>query len=82
MVVFIAERGAAAVGVGVSITTIPAAAYIGIALPEGTWSAAWNGSQVLIVNILCVVGAEVLTGTLPRNRLNFRVTRPIQSRSA
>jgi hypothetical protein len=61
---------------------IPAAAYIGIAFSQGTWSAAWNGSQVLIVNILCVVGVEVMAGTLLRNRVNLRVSRPIQSRSA
>jgi hypothetical protein len=36
MVVFISDRGRAAVGVGVSITTIPAAAYAGIAFADGT----------------------------------------------
>ena len=75
MVVFIAERGNAAVGVGVSITTIPAAAYIGIALAERAWSDAGNAAIVLMVNIACVVGAEVLTGIALRKYLNLRVVR-------
>ncbi len=75
MVVFAAERGSAAVGVGVSITTIPAAAYIGIAIAEGAWSEAGNAGVVLIVNIACVVAAEVLTGIALRRYLNLRVVR-------
>jgi len=75
MVVFIAERGNAAVGVGVSITTIPAAAYIGIALAERAWSDAGNAAIVLMVNIACVVGAEILTGIALRKYLNLRVVR-------
>ncbi len=75
MVVFIAERGNAAVGVGVSITTIPAAAYIGIALAERAWSDVGNAAIVLMVNIACVVGAEVLTGIALRKYLNLRVVR-------
>jgi uncharacterized hydrophobic protein (TIGR00271 family) len=73
MVVFMAERGNAAVGVGVSITTIPAAAYIGIAIAERAWSEAGNAATVLIVNIACVVGAEVLTGLVLRKYLKLRV---------
>jgi uncharacterized hydrophobic protein (TIGR00271 family) len=75
MVVFMAERGNAAVGVGVSITTIPAAAYIGIAVAEGAWTEAGNAATVLIVNIVCVVGAEVLTGIALGKYLNLRIAR-------
>jgi hypothetical protein len=35
MVVFITDRGTSAVGVGVSIATIPAAAYAGLAIADG-----------------------------------------------
>lgn len=75
MLVFISERGTTAVGVGVSITTIPAAAYIGIALAEGAWSDARSGAAVLIVNIVCVLGAEVLTGIILRSHVDRRVGR-------
>ena len=76
MVVFIAERGSAAVGVGVSITTIPAAAYIGIAIAERAWSQAGDAGIVLIVNIASVVVAEVVTGIALRKYLNLRVANP------
>lgn len=72
MVVFIGERGQSAVGVGVSITTIPAAAYVGIALAAGEWTEAGSAAMVLIVNIVCVVGAEVATGFILRKRLRLR----------
>jgi uncharacterized hydrophobic protein (TIGR00271 family) len=75
MVVFMNEHGRAAVGVGVSLTTIPAAAYIGIALAEGAWAEAGNGATVLLVNIVCVVGAEVAVGAAFRKHLNRRVER-------
>ncbi len=75
MLVFISERGTTAVGVGVSITTIPAAAYIGIALAAGVWSEARNGATVLIVNIVCVLGAELLTGIILRSHVHRRVKR-------
>jgi len=72
MVVFISDRGTAAVGVGVSITTIPAAAYAGIAFADGSWSSGWDALVVLGVNILCVTTAGVLTALLLRRHLEQR----------
>lgn len=72
MVVFISDRGRAAVGVGVSITTIPAAAYAGIAFADGNWSSGWDALLVLGINILCVVAAGVLTGLILRRHLEHR----------
>jgi uncharacterized hydrophobic protein (TIGR00271 family) len=72
MVVFISDRGTAAVGVGVSITTIPAAAYAGIAFADGDWSSGWDALVVLGVNIVCVIAAGVLTGLLLRRHLEHR----------
>jgi uncharacterized hydrophobic protein (TIGR00271 family) len=72
MVVFISDRGTAAVGVGVSITTIPAAAYAGIAFADGNWSSGWDALVVLGVNILCVTTAGVTTGLVLRRHLEHR----------
>ncbi len=72
MVVFISDRGRAAVGVGVSITTIPAAAYAGIAFADGNWSTGWDALVVLGVNILCVIVAGVVTGLILRRHLEHR----------
>lgn len=72
MVVFISDRGTAAVGVGVSVTTIPAAAYAGIAFADGKWSNGWDALVVLGVNVLCLIAAGVLTGLLLRRHLEHR----------
>jgi len=78
MVVFISDRGRTAVGVGVSITTIPAAAYAGIAFADGNWSSGWDAPVVLGVNILCVIVAGVVTGLALRRHLEHRA-RALQS---
>ena len=72
MVVFISDRGRTAVGVGVSITTIPAAAYAGIAFADGNWSSGWDALVVLGANILCVIVAGVVTGLVLRRHLEHR----------
>jgi uncharacterized membrane protein len=73
MTVFITDKGRAAVGVGVSITTMPAAAYAGIALADKSWSSAVDGLTVLVVNVVCVVGASIATGLVLRRHLDRRV---------
>jgi hypothetical protein len=72
MIVFISDRGRAAVGVGVSITTIPAAACAGIAFADGNWSSGWDALVVLGVNIVCVIVAGVVTGVVLRRHLEHR----------
>lgn len=53
-------RASSAVGVAISITTIPAAAYLGVAAGVGEATKAWGALAVLSVN----VGMLVLAGTL------------------
>jgi uncharacterized hydrophobic protein (TIGR00271 family) len=72
MVVFITDRGTSAVGVGVSITTIPAAAYAGLAIADGDLASAGAALTVLLVNVVCVVGAGVVTGLWFRHHLKRR----------
>ncbi|MGI9642202.1 MAG: DUF389 domain-containing protein [Acidimicrobiia bacterium] len=78
MIVFITDRGTAAVGVGVSITTIPAASYVGIAIAEGEWSAAGDALTVLLVNVAAVTVASVATGLVLRRHLQRRATKLTQ----
>jgi uncharacterized hydrophobic protein (TIGR00271 family) len=62
-VVSLAEaRASTLVGVFVSITTIPAAADVGLSLAFGLWGEAWGSFVQLLVNvvILIVVGALTL----------------------
>lgn len=59
-----AAKSGALIGVLVSVTTIPAAANIGVAFAYQDWSA-WRGSMVqLAINLACLVisGVAVLTG--------------------
>ena len=44
-------RASFAVGVAISVTTIPAAAYVGVAAGLGEWSGALGAAAVLGVNL-------------------------------
>jgi uncharacterized hydrophobic protein (TIGR00271 family) len=53
-------RASSAVGVAISVTTIPAAAYLGVAAAVGELDKAWGALGVLAVNIaLLLVGGAV-----------------------
>jgi uncharacterized hydrophobic protein (TIGR00271 family) len=66
-------KSGALIGVLVSVTTIPAAANIGVAFTYGDWSS-WRGSQLqLVVNITTILAAG--TSTLLLQRLIYRTRR-------
>ena len=48
-------RAGALIGVFISITTIPAAADIGISLAFGSWNEAWGSALQLLLNIVLLV---------------------------
>ena len=54
-------RASSGVGVAVSVTTIPAAAYLGVALGLGEAGAAWGALEVLGVNVAMLVLAAWAT---------------------
>jgi uncharacterized hydrophobic protein (TIGR00271 family) len=56
------SRASALIGVFISITTIPAAADIGLSVAYADWTAAWGSTLQLLLNVilLAVVGALVL----------------------
>ena len=55
-------RASSAVGVAISVTTIPAAAYLGVAAGVGEVGKAWGALAVLAVNValLLVSGTATL----------------------
>jgi uncharacterized membrane protein len=62
------------VGVFVSITTIPAAANIGVAAEEGNWGDVGSAAIQLGVNILCLIIAGSATLEIRRHVANrFRI---------
>jgi uncharacterized hydrophobic protein (TIGR00271 family) len=48
-------RASAAVGVAISVTTIPASASLGVAFGAGAWSRGWHALGVLAVNVACLL---------------------------
>lgn len=59
-------RASAAVGVGISITTIPAAAYLGVAAAVGELSKAAGALAVLGANVAMLLVAGTLTLVVQR----------------
>jgi uncharacterized membrane protein len=65
--------GGAAVGVAISVTTIPAAAYVGDAIALGRTSPVGGAFLVLVTNVVLIVATS--TATLAFQRRN-RLRRP------
>jgi uncharacterized hydrophobic protein (TIGR00271 family) len=59
-------KSGALVGVLISVTTIPAAANMGVATAYGDWSDLGGASAQLALNLLCLVTAVVATLSLQR----------------
>ena len=63
----------AAVGVAISVTTIPAAAYIGAAIALGRDEPMWGAMVVLLTNVVVIVAAGTATlGLQRRHRARAR----------
>jgi len=69
--------GGAAVGVAISVTTIPAAAYVGAAMAMGRDDPMWGALMVLLANVTMLILAS--TATL---RLQQRSRRRLGARAA
>ncbi len=59
-------RASSAVGVAISITTIPAAAYFGVAVVVGEMGKAWGALAVLGVNVTMLLAAGTATLVVQR----------------
>lgn len=60
--------GGAAVGVAISVTTIPAAAYVGDAIALGSTSPVGGALLVLVTNIVLIIAAGTATLSVQRRR--------------
>jgi uncharacterized hydrophobic protein (TIGR00271 family) len=74
--------GGAAVGVAISVTTIPAAAYAGAAMAMGRDDPMWGAVAVLLVNIVMLVVASTATLTLQRRSRRRRTALPRRTGTA
>jgi len=66
--------GGAAVGVAISVTTIPAAAYVGAAMAMGRDDPMWGAMVVLLTNVVTLVVASAVTLMLQRRSRRRRTT--------
>jgi uncharacterized hydrophobic protein (TIGR00271 family) len=66
------QKSGALIGVLISVTTIPAAANIGVSFAYGDWSS-WRGSMVqLAVNLMGILASGVLTLYIQRKLYHRR----------
>ena len=64
------RAGSAAVGVAISVTTIPAAAYVGAAVALGRSEPMWGAAVVLVSNVVVIIAACTVTLWVQRHRLS------------
>jgi uncharacterized hydrophobic protein (TIGR00271 family) len=63
-------RANALIGVFISVTTIPAAASVGVSVAYGSWSEAWGSLEQLLLNVVLLIA--VGAGGLSTQRLIWR----------
>jgi uncharacterized hydrophobic protein (TIGR00271 family) len=63
-------RANAIIGVFISVTTIPAAASVGVSVAYGSWSEAWGSLEQLLLNVVLLIA--VGAGGLATQRLIWR----------
>ena len=62
------RAGGIAVGVAISVTTIPAAAYVGAAIALGRTEPMWGALVVLVTNVIVIIAASAATLEVQRRR--------------
>jgi uncharacterized hydrophobic protein (TIGR00271 family) len=65
-------KSGALVGVLISVTTIPAAANVGVASAYGDWSEVGGAATQLALNLVCIIAAVVATLSLQRTLFRRR----------
>ena len=65
------------IGVLISVTTIPAAANVGVATAYGDWHEVGGAAAQLGLNLACIVVAGIATLTLQRRLYRRRLDRAL-----
>ena len=68
-------RASALIGVFISVTTIPAAAAMGLSAAFGQWREAWGATEQLLLNVVILLAVGVLALILQRRFWQSRETR-------
>ena len=67
MTAFVTNQATTAVGVAISVTTIPAAAYAGLAMASFSLVDGIDALKVLAVNVIFLIVAQILTLVILRS---------------
>jgi len=70
-------KSAALVGVFISVTTVPAAAFAVVAVTTGDWKTATYSTAQLLVNLVGIVAAAFLVLVLHTRRYPGGLRRPL-----
>lgn len=81
VVALTSAKSGALIGVAVSVTTVPAAADVGVAAAAGRWSECGGAAAQLVVNLVALVAAGVLTLSARRSATARRHRRGPAARS-
>jgi uncharacterized hydrophobic protein (TIGR00271 family) len=68
MVALLGAKSGALIGVLISITTIPAAANVGVAAAYGTWDEAAGAAAHLAINVAAIIGSGLVVLAISRRR--------------
>ncbi|MCP9491367.1 MAG: DUF389 domain-containing protein [Solirubrobacteraceae bacterium MAG38_C4-C5] len=74
------QKSGALIGVLVSVTTLPAASYAGLAAAYGNWEAARGSLTQLVTNLVCIFAAGLATLGLQRLLYERRRERHLRER--
>ncbi len=74
------QKSGALIGVLVSVTTLPAASYAGLAAAYGDWEAACGSLIQLVTNLVCIFVAGLATLGLQRLLFERRRARHLRER--
>ncbi|TQS40296.1 DUF389 domain-containing protein [Cryptosporangium phraense] len=75
-------KSGALVGVLISVTTVPAAANVSVAVAYGVYDEAWGSTVQLVVNLAAIVVGGVVTLVVQRTFWRQRALRPKRTRAA
>ena len=79
MLALTSAKSATLVGVFISVTTVPAAAFASVALVEGRYGQALGSAAQLAINVIGIVVAAVAVLVVSRRTVPRRGSRPLST---
>jgi uncharacterized hydrophobic protein (TIGR00271 family) len=82
MLALASAKSGALIGVLISVTTIPAAANVGVAASYGEWNEAWGAAAQLAINVVAILGSGLavlwVAKRVRQRRMERRAGNPVR----